>query len=160
MKPCLTFSGTRRRQELLGEPNGIRVYDDFAHHPTAVDTTLRGLRSRHPNGRLYAVFEPRSATACRNLHQQAYARAFDAADVTLLAPLGRQGLPTNEQLDIQTLARDISTHGKAALACKGTDEIASVLRSAARPGDTIVLLSNGAFGGLHQRLLTELGARR
>lgn len=154
------FSGTRRRQELLGEPNGIRVYDDFAHHPTAVDTTLRGLRARHPTGRLYAVFEPRSATACRSLHQKAYASAFDAADVTLLAPLGRQGLPQSEQLDIQTLARDIAARGKPALTCNDLDAIIHALREAARPGDTVAVLSNGAFGGLHQRLLTELGTNR
>lgn len=154
------FSGTRRRQELLGQPNGIRVYDDFAHHPTAVDTTLRGLRIRHSTGRLFAVFEPRSATACRNLHQHAYATAFDAADITLLAPLGRQGLPENEQLDIQTLASEISARGRAALACKGVDEIVRILGSETQPGDTIVVLSNGAFDGLHQRLLSELAARR
>src|SRR5690606_16786451 len=79
------FTGTRRRQELLGEPRGIRLYDDFAHHPTAVSTTLWGLRHRHQGGRLIAVFEPRSATACRNLHQTNYTHAFDAAEVVVLA---------------------------------------------------------------------------
>ena len=74
------FEGVKRRQELLGEPGGVRVYDDFAHHPTAVDETLRALRARHPQGALWAIFEPRSATACRALHQDAYARAFSAAD--------------------------------------------------------------------------------
>jgi UDP-N-acetylmuramate: L-alanyl-gamma-D-glutamyl-meso-diaminopimelate ligase len=153
------FDGTRRRQELLGEPDGVRVYDDFAHHPTAVDTTLRGLRARHPVGRLFAVFEPRSATACRNVHQKAYATAFGAADFTIVAPLGRQDLPPAEQLDISTLVRDITSHGKSALACNTVDEIALQLGSIARRGDTIVVLSNGAFGGLHQRLLKELVAR-
>jgi UDP-N-acetylmuramate: L-alanyl-gamma-D-glutamyl-meso-diaminopimelate ligase len=150
------FTGTRRRQELIGQPNDIRLYDDFAHHPTAVDMTLRGLRARHPNGRLYAVFEPRSATACRNLHQHQYAAAFSAADVTLLAPLGRQGLRQDEQLDIQTLAHHIEAQGRVAKACSSIDQIAAELTTHACPGDTIVLLSNGAFGGLHQRLLTEL----
>src|SRR5262249_7814018 len=75
-----SFEGGKRRQELLGEPRGVRVYDDFAHHPTAVDETLRALRARHPNGALWAVFEPRSATACRNVHQSAYATSFGAAD--------------------------------------------------------------------------------
>src|SRR5690606_15104426 len=83
------FSGVRRRQELLGTPRAIRVYDDFAHHPTAVSKTLAGLRRRHPQGKLVALFEAKSATACRKLHQTDYVGAFAAADVVLLAPLGR-----------------------------------------------------------------------
>lgn len=154
------FRGTRRRQELVGEANGIRVYDDFAHHPTAVDTTLRGLRARHPEGRLFAAFEPRSATACRNLHQEAYATAFSAADVTILAPLGRQGLPESEQLDTHALAKAIGAHGKTATACSSVDEVASRLCELAAAGDTIVLLSNGAFGSLPQRLLAHFNSRQ
>lgn len=152
------FSGTRRRQELVGEPNGIRIYDDFAHHPTAVDTTLRGLRARHPEGRLLAAFEPRSATACRNLHQQTYATAFSAADVTVLAPVGRQGLPESERLDTHALAKAIGARGKTAIACDSLDDVESTLLEHAAPGDTIVLLSNGAFGSLQQRLLTHFAS--
>ena len=95
-----SFEGVKRRQDLLGEPGGVRVYDDFAHHPTAVDETLRALRARHPDGALWVAFEPRSATACRALHQEAYARAFDAADHVLLAPLGRTNVPADERLDL------------------------------------------------------------
>jgi UDP-N-acetylmuramate: L-alanyl-gamma-D-glutamyl-meso-diaminopimelate ligase len=149
------FEGVKRRQELLGTPRGVRVYDDFAHHPTAVDETLRALRAWHPSGALWVVFEPRSATACRALHQQAYARAFDAADHVLLAPLGRTNVPPAEALDVARLVKDIG--GKAELA-SGVDPIVARLAQGAKGGDTIAILSNGAFGGIHQRLLDALGA--
>jgi UDP-N-acetylmuramate: L-alanyl-gamma-D-glutamyl-meso-diaminopimelate ligase len=153
----VSFEGVKRRQDLLGEPDGVRVYDDFAHHPTAVDETLRALRSRHPDGQLWVAFEPRSATACRALHQEAYARAFDVADRVLLAPLGRTNVPEPERLDLQRLAREL---GEKAMAAADVDAILASLVSGARPGDTIALLSNGAFGDLHARLLTSLQSRR
>jgi len=147
------FEGVRRRQELLGEPGGVRVYDDFAHHPTAVDETLRALRARHPGGALWVAFEPRSATACRSLHQEAYARSFDSADHVLLAPLGRSGLAPDERLDLERLARDL---GPKALAMPDVAAIVERVVSGASPGDTVAVLSNGAFGGIHARLLDEL----
>lgn len=151
-----TFEGVRRRQDLLGTPNGVAVYDDFAHHPTAVGETLRALRSRHPEGRLWAVFEPRSATACRNLHQREYAMAFQAADRVLFAPLGRTNIPESERLDVGQLARDI---GERARAAPTIDSIVETIAEEARPGDVVALLSNGAFGGIHARLCGELGRR-
>jgi len=151
-----SFEGVLRRQELLGAPGGIRVYDDFAHHPTAVDETLRALRSRHPEGVLWVAFEPRSATACRSLHQEAYARAFDAADRVLLAPLGRANVPQADRLDLTRLAADL---GAKARATASVDAIVDELAGAARRGDTIALLSNGAFGGIHAKLLRRLAAR-
>ncbi len=152
-----TFDGVRRRQDLVGTPDGVRVYDDFAHHPTAVDETLRALRSRHPEGALWAVFEPRSATACRALHQVAYAGAFGAADRVVLAPLGRGNVPEAERLDLGRLARDI---GPRAEALPSVRAIATRIAAEARAGDTVALLSNGAFGGLHAELLAALGGRR
>jgi UDP-N-acetylmuramate: L-alanyl-gamma-D-glutamyl-meso-diaminopimelate ligase len=151
-----SFEGVKRRQELLGEPGGVRVYDDFAHHPTAVDETLRALRSRHPKGALWVAFEPRSATACRSLHQEAYARAFDAADHVLLAPLGRTNVPEGDRLDLQRLACAL---GRKARVMSGVDAIVESVVRLARPGDTVALLSNGMFGGIHPRLLEELAHR-
>ncbi len=148
-----SFEGVRRRQELLAEPGGVRVYDDFAHHPTAVDETLRALRARHTTGALWVAFEPRSATACRALHQQAYAHAFDAADHVLLAPLGRANIPESDRLDLERLARDL---GPKARALPSVDAIVAELASGARAGDTIALLSNGSFGGIHARLIGSL----
>ncbi len=151
------FEGVKRRQDLLGEPDGVRVYDDFAHHPTAVDETLRALRARHPDGRLWVAFEPRSATACRAIHQEAYARSFDAADHVLLAPLGRVNIPPAERLDVARLVREL---GDKATAAPDVDAIVTRLAEGARPGDTVALFSNGAFGGIHARLLAALEARR
>jgi UDP-N-acetylmuramate: L-alanyl-gamma-D-glutamyl-meso-diaminopimelate ligase len=151
-----TFEGVKRRQDLLGEPGGVRVYDDFAHHPTAVDETLRALRSRHAAGALWAVFEPRSATACRALHQREYATAFAAADHVVFAPLGRTNIPEAERLDLSRLAAEI---GPKAEVAGGVDAIVARLVEGARAGDTIAVLSNGAFGGLHGRLLAGLAER-
>jgi UDP-N-acetylmuramate: L-alanyl-gamma-D-glutamyl-meso-diaminopimelate ligase len=151
------FRGVMRRQQLLGRPKGIAVIDDFAHHPTAVGQTLRGLRERYRGGQLFAVFEPRSATACRKLHQEAYVAAFTAADVVLLAPLGRANVPVEERLDLARLAADLRTNGKDAATCTGVDEIVKILVSRARSGDAVVVMSNGDFGGLHRILLDALG---
>jgi UDP-N-acetylmuramate: L-alanyl-gamma-D-glutamyl-meso-diaminopimelate ligase len=151
-----SFEGVRRRQDLLGAPDGVRVYDDFAHHPTAVDETLRALRSRHAEGALWVAFEPRSATACRALHQEAYARAFDAADRVLLAPLGRTNVPAGERLDLERLASEL---GDKARAMPDLEAIVERLVTEARPGDTIALFSNGSFGGLHAMVMGALAGR-
>ncbi|MFO0675103.1 MAG: Mur ligase family protein [Polyangiaceae bacterium] len=150
-----SFEGVKRRQDLLGEPGGIRVYDDFAHHPTAVDETLQALRARHPNGDLFAVFEPRSATACRALHQQTYVGAFGPATRVILAPLGRSNVPEAERLDLAKLAQDI---GSRATLAASVESIVETLRNEAKPGDTIALLSNGFFGGIHDKLLAALAS--
>lgn len=153
------FRGIRRRQELLGVADGVRVYDDFAHHPTAVRETLRGLRGRHPEGRLFAAFEPRSATASRNVHQADYPAAFRAADVTLLAPVGRPEIAADERLDVDAIAAAITAGGGHASAPGSVDAIIDRVVSDARAGDTVVLMSNGTFAGAHDRLLAALATR-
>jgi UDP-N-acetylmuramate: L-alanyl-gamma-D-glutamyl-meso-diaminopimelate ligase len=151
-----TFAGVRRRQDLLSDAGGVRVYDDFAHHPTAVDETLRALRSKHPGGQLWAVFEPRSATACRSIHQDAYGRAFGAATTVILAPLGRSGVPVEDALDLDRLAREL---GPKATVAASAEAIVERITRDARPGDTVALLSNGAFGGVPKRLVETLARR-
>jgi len=150
------FAGVRRRQDLIGTPNGIRVYDDFAHHPTAVDETLRGIRARHSTGNLFAVFEPRSATACRAIHQDAYAMAFSSATHVILAPVGRDNIPVPERLDVTRIAKGIRIEGGWAECPDSVEAIIETLVREAHPGDTIALLSNGAFGGIYSRLLEAL----
>lgn len=150
------FRGVARRQQLLGRPGGVAVLDDFAHHPTAVAATLQGLRLRFREGKLIAVFEPRSATACRKIHQQAYGSAFDAADLVLLAPLGRKLIPEHERLDIALLEQDLRARQKQVVACASIDEILQQVERHAEPGDTVAVLSNGDFGGIHQKLLERL----
>ncbi|HET6336306.1 MAG TPA: Mur ligase family protein [Polyangiales bacterium] len=151
------FGGVKRRQELRGIAGGVRVYDDFAHHPTAVLETLRGFRERHPQGRLIAVFEPRSATASRRMHQEAYAKAFEPADITLLAPVGRAEIPEAEKLDTKALAAAISSDGRHSAEALGSiDAVIARALALANPGDVIVVMSNGAFGNIHDRLLCGL----
>lgn len=155
-RPLAEFRGVKRRQEIIGQPRGVVVIDDFAHHPTAVRETLSALRSRFREGRLFAIFEPRSATACRAMHQQDYARSFDAADAVLFPPLGRSGLPEAERLDLARLVEDLRARGKTADAFDGIDAIIDRLAGDAKRGDVIALLSNGAFGGIHGKLLGRL----
>jgi UDP-N-acetylmuramate: L-alanyl-gamma-D-glutamyl-meso-diaminopimelate ligase len=159
MEAMESFAGVRRRQDLIYEAGGVRVYDDFAHHPTAVKETLAALRARHPGGTLYAVFEPRSATACRALHQAEYAQAFDDAGQVVLAPLGRPDIPADERLDRSTLVEALATRGVAARAADSVDEIVALLARETKPGDTIALLSNGAFGGIYETLKRALESR-
>ncbi|MFO0547777.1 MAG: Mur ligase family protein [Polyangiaceae bacterium] len=153
------FGGVRRRQDLLFTHDGVSVYDDFAHHPTAVSETLAALHGRHPTGALWAVFEPRSATACRNLHQSEYESAFEHAARVVLAPLGRSDIAETERLDLTKLASAIERHGGKAHLAPSVDAIVELLASEARPGDTIALLSNGAFGGIYEKLRAALKAR-
>ncbi|HUT77654.1 MAG TPA: Mur ligase family protein [Polyangia bacterium] len=147
------FGGVARRQQVIGRPRGVTVYDDFAHHPTAVRETLAALRPRHE--RLLAAFEPRSATACRGTHQRAYAAAFDGTALAVIAPVGRD-LPPDERLDTARLAADIADRGVPAVAARDLDEVVEVLARHARPGDGVALLSNGSFGGVGPRLLEAL----
>jgi UDP-N-acetylmuramate: L-alanyl-gamma-D-glutamyl-meso-diaminopimelate ligase len=155
-RSLLGFEGVKRRQDLLAEVGGVRVYDDFAHHPTAVEETLRAFRAKHPAGTLFAVFEPRSATACRSLHQDMYPASFAAATRVVLAPLGRTNVPEADRLDLARVAQEI---GPRATLGTSVDDIVQTLVREARDGDTIAVLSNGAFGGLHQKLVEALKSR-
>lgn len=154
-----TFEGVRRRQDLLFVADGIHAYDDFAHHPTAVRETLAALRARHPTGALWAVFEPRSATACRALHQQEYAHSFDAATRVLFAPIGRSDIPKEERLDLERLVVDLGARGVDAATTPSIEAIVETIANDAKAGDTIALLSNGAFGGIYDKLRDALERR-
>lgn len=156
--PLGRFQGVRRRQEVLGRPGGILLYDDFAHHPTAVREVLRALSQRHAGARLIAAFEPRSATACRRLHQDEYAAAFDLADAIFLAPLGRSNVPAEQALDLGALVETLAHRGKVAERCADVEQIVDRVAGLAKPGDVVVLMSNGPFGGLGERLLSHLEA--
>jgi UDP-N-acetylmuramate: L-alanyl-gamma-D-glutamyl-meso-diaminopimelate ligase len=149
------FRGTKRRQELVGIANGIHVYDDFAHHPTAVKETLSGFRER-VQGRLIAVFEPRSATASRRLHQDTYPDAFAPADVSIIAPVGRTEIPAEEKLDTEAIAEAIRSRGGEARAGASVEEVIEDAAAEAKPGDTIVVMSNGRFDDAPDRILLAL----
>ena len=150
--------GVARRQDLIGTPGGVFVYDDFAHHPTAVRETLLALRTRHPNGKLLAVFEPRSATACRKIHQDVYPESFAAADVVLLARVARD-IPADERLDVAQIADELARRGVEAQAFESVEPIVAELVRRTRAGDVVAVLSNGTFGGIYSKLLAALGER-
>jgi UDP-N-acetylmuramate: L-alanyl-gamma-D-glutamyl-meso-diaminopimelate ligase len=156
-----TFKSVKRRLELRGEVNGVSVFDDFAHHPTAVNETLQAVRQRNPKARIWAVFEPRSQTCRRRVFEQAFVEAFDPADITLIAPVfGASHLAVEQALSPARVAEGIRARGREAQACGSTEEIIQYLRSQSRPGDKVVIMSNGGFDNIHNRLLDELRGRK
>jgi UDP-N-acetylmuramate: L-alanyl-gamma-D-glutamyl-meso-diaminopimelate ligase len=150
------FAGIKRRLEVVGTADGVTVYDDFAHHPTAVAETLAGLRASSPGARIWAVFEPRSASSCRRVFQDLFAQAFDAADEVLIAPVFRSTLPEAERLSVPALVRDLNARGRSAREPSSLDAIVEIVVREHRSGDLVVLMSNGGFGGIHQKLLRAL----
>jgi UDP-N-acetylmuramate: L-alanyl-gamma-D-glutamyl-meso-diaminopimelate ligase len=145
--------------EVRGEVNGITVIDDFAHHPTAVRETLAALRTKYPNERLIAVFEPRSRTSCHATFQQTYVEAFAPADYVIVSRVfdAQRAQEMGGVLDIEKLIEDISAQNTPAHAITDVDEIVENLKSELRAGDVVAIMSNGAFGGIHEKLLAALG---
>ncbi len=150
------FAGVKRRLEVVGEVRGITVYDDFAHHPTAVEETLKALRRSVGSRRIWAIFEPRSASSCRRVFQDDFARAFAGADQVVLASIFRSSLPPEERLSEATLVSDLQRRGVAARHLPTVETIVAQVAAEAREGDLIVVMSNGGFGGIHGRLLDAL----
>jgi UDP-N-acetylmuramate: L-alanyl-gamma-D-glutamyl-meso-diaminopimelate ligase len=150
------FRGIKRRLETVGVANGVTVLDDFAHHPTAVHETLSALRTGYPGRRLWAVFEPRSASSCRRVFQDDFARAFGAADEVVLAAVFRSTLPEDERLSAEQLVLDLTRQGRHARHIPEIDDIVSTIARERRDGDVVVLMSNGGFGGIHGKLLQAL----
>jgi UDP-N-acetylmuramate: L-alanyl-gamma-D-glutamyl-meso-diaminopimelate ligase len=150
------FAGVKRRLEIAGTSDGVTVYDDFAHHPTAVAETLAGLRAANPGARIWAVFEPRSASSCRRVFQDDFGRAFAGADYVILAPVFRSTLPENERLSIPQLVHDLTGRGQLASQADSIDDIIRAIVRDHKPGDLVVIMSNGGFGGIHRRLLQAL----
>lgn len=159
LKALAAFEGVRRRQDLIAIAGGVHLYDDFAHHPTAVRETLDAIRMKHPGGRLFAVFEPRSATASRKLHEAEYPDALLPADEVVLAPVGRPEIPEAERLSVEAVRRALEAKGKVAHTPPNVDAIVALLAERTAPGDTVLLMSNGAFGGIYDKLPAALAAR-
>ena len=155
-----SFRGVALRQQLIGTARSIRVYRDFAHHPEAVRQTIEAMRPLASPGRLVVSYEPRSATACRRLHQFEYARAFASADVVVLAPVGRPEIPAEERLDTPAIAGELRSMGVTATSTSSLAQVVEALLARVRPGDLVLLLSNGHFGHIDRTLLGRLGRRR
>lgn len=156
-----SFRGVKRRQELKGEVNGVSVIDDFAHHPTAVRETLSAIIAQNPGRRVIAVFEPRSNTAMRKIHQDEYAHAFTgAAEAIISQPTAIAKVPESERVDAKKMADDIAKAGTPARWMESPDAVVAALAAEAKPGDVVLAMSNGAFGGLHDKLLKVLAERK
>ena len=155
-----TFTGVRRRQELRGEANGIQVVDDFGHHPTAIHETLRGLRQQHgTRGKIWALFEPRSNSTRRAVFQDQLAGAFEHADGVVMARVAKlEQIPEAERLHPEKVVEAIRASGRSAFYEDGTEAIIERTRTLARPGDMVVVFSNGGFDGIHTKLLENLGS--
>jgi UDP-N-acetylmuramate: L-alanyl-gamma-D-glutamyl-meso-diaminopimelate ligase len=152
-----SFEGIKRRQEVRGEKSGVTVMDDFAHHPTAVRETIRAVKPFYPNGRLVAVFEPRTNSSMRNIFQNIYPLAFDGADIICIRqPSLLDKIPPEERFSSQQLVDDLKHQGKDAHFFPGTDEIIDFLVTIAKSGDLILVMSNGGFDNIHERLLSVL----
>lgn len=155
-----TFQGVRRRLEFKGQAAGVIVVDDFAHHPTAIATTIDAARSRWPGRRLWAAFEPRSNTMRRKVFESELAGALTFADGVMLGPVNRpQLLADSERLSPERVAESLRRAGKLAAACSSAGEVVERLAADARPGDIVLVMSNGSFDGLCEKLLERLRAR-
>lgn len=150
------FAGVKRRQEVLGSPGGVTIIEDFAHHPTAVRETIKTVQAQYPKANVFSVFEARSATSRRSVFQTEYAEAFiDARTQCLLLPppFNLASLPEAERFSTDLLLSTIRSKGVDAKVLENVDAIVGNLKSRAKPGDVILVMSNGGFDGIYQKLL-------
>ena len=151
------FSGIARRQELRGEEKNVKVIDDFGHHPTAIAATIGALKQRYPDSKIWAIFEPRSNTSRRNLLQSELEDSLSQADGVIISEVPNpEKVPDGELLDVESVIENLSSRGKEAFIGLSSDDIVNKLIPLTSSGDTIVVLSNGGFGGIHEKLLEAL----
>ncbi len=156
-----SFQGVKRRQEIVGEIHDILLMDDFAHHPTAIRETLQAVKMRYPERRLWAIFEPRSATSRRNFFQKEFSRCFDSAEqVVIASPPGMEKIPVEMRLDPLLLVKEISQGGPPAFLGRNAEEIVSLIVPEIRSGDLICVMSSGGFDGIHGKLLKALESKQ
>ena len=153
-----TFKSVKRRMEVRGKERGVTVIDDFAHHPTAVEETLKALRQKYAENRLIAVFEPRSWSSRLAVFQEPYTKAFNYADYVIIAGVYNTSKASElgKVLDVEELVRDIGLQGKPAMSFPDADTIVAHLAPELRAGDVVAVMSNGGFGGIHEKLLNAL----
>jgi UDP-N-acetylmuramate: L-alanyl-gamma-D-glutamyl-meso-diaminopimelate ligase len=152
-----TFKSVKRRLEVKAQVNGVTIIDDFAHHPTAIAGTLKALRGRYAEARLWAILEPRSNTLRRKVLQQELARSLALADEVVVAGVFRsEAIPENERMDLSALAADIQKYGGHARLIDDADGIVRTVAPEMRSGDVVVILSNGGFGGIYEKLPARL----
>jgi UDP-N-acetylmuramate: L-alanyl-gamma-D-glutamyl-meso-diaminopimelate ligase len=146
--------------QVRGVVDGVTVLDDFAHHPTAVRETLQAVAQKYPRHRIIAIFEPRSWTSRKKVFQQQYAQAFSPASEVVIAPLFESfRLAPEDQLSVEELVAALTAQGKFAASIEGAEAIVAHLVPRLQSGDVVVIMSNGGFGGIHQKMLDALESR-
>jgi UDP-N-acetylmuramate: L-alanyl-gamma-D-glutamyl-meso-diaminopimelate ligase len=154
-----TFRSVKRRLEVKAQVNGITIIDDFAHHPTAIEQTIRALRARYPHSRLWVVLEPRSNTMRRNTLQDALSRSLSLADEVVIAAIFKsEAIPEAERLDLNHVIGEIHKQGKRARVLADADAIVNAIAPELRAGDVVAILSNGGFGSIYEKLPQRLRA--
>jgi len=152
-----SFSGIARRQEVRGEARGVKVIDDFGHHPTAIAHTLQALRHRYPGHRIWAVFEPRSNTTRRAVFQQRLSEALKAADGVFISQVAKlEQIPENERLNPEAVVNAIAESGRPAFYEENADAIVNRIVPLLRAQDVVAVFSNGGFDRIHEKLLDKL----
>ena len=153
-----TFKSVKRRMEIRGVERGVTVIDDFAHHPTAVDETLKALRQRYPSNRLVAIFEPRSRSSRLSIFEDKYREAFSHADLIIIAGVFNieDAKTYGDVMNVERLVADIAASGKVALTFPDADAIVEYLAPELKDGDVVAVMSNGGFGGIHESMLNVL----
>ncbi len=159
---CLAgFAGVARRMQVRGDVGGVTVIDDFAHHPTKVRETVRAVRARYPGSYLVAVFEPRTNTSRRKVFQEAYPASFVSADeVILVPPFDAERIPEAERFDAAALVATLRENGQKAILFPNADAVVADLSSRLGQGSVVLVMSNGAFDNIHEKLLSALRSRR
>ena len=158
-KALKSFKSVKRRLEVRATVKGVTIIDDFAHHPTAIEQTIRALRSRYPGARLWAILEPRSNTMRRNVLQDALAQSLAHADEIVIANVFKsEAIPAAERLDLDRVVANIRKQGPRARVLADADSIVSIVAPELAAGDVVVILSNGGFGGIYEKLPERLHA--
>jgi UDP-N-acetylmuramate: L-alanyl-gamma-D-glutamyl-meso-diaminopimelate ligase len=155
-----SFKGVKRRQEVIFEDDSFILIDDFAHHPTAVGITLQGIKQKYPDRRLWAIWEPRSATSRRKVFQDAYEKAFESADrITIAKPFDQSRIKEEDRFSSEILVKRLSDQGKEAFLGDNAEKIKRSIEEQCRARDVIVIMSNGGFDGLSHRLKESFSVR-
>ena len=152
-----TFKGIKRRQEIVGEKNGITVIDDFAHHPTAIDLTIDAVKKAYPDQKVWAVFEPRSATSRRKVFEDSFPNSFLKADRVIFSKLfAPEKIKEEERLNIEGVVASICELGGVADYIPQVNDIVEFITKNSNAGTVILVMSSGGFGGIHQKILESL----
>ena len=152
-----TFKGVKRRQEIVGEKKGVTVIDDFAHHPTAVNLTIDAVKKAYPGQKVWAVFEPRSATSRRKVFEDSFPNSFLKADRVIFSRLfAPEKIKEEERLDIEGVVASICELGGIADYIPQVDDIVEFITKNSKAGNVILVMSSGGFGGIHQKILENL----